>query len=45
LGLSEEEFWASTPRKIIALFSVHKKVQGEDSSEEQEAFIDQIPFL
>lgn len=46
MGLSEEEFWASTPRKIIALFNVYKKVRGiETAEEEQEVFIDQIPFL
>jgi hypothetical protein len=46
LRLSEEEFWASTPRKIIALFNVYKKVRGiETAEEEQEVFIDQIPFL
>jgi len=44
LGFDEEEFWASTPRKLIALFNVHKKVHGIET-ESEEVFADQIAFL
>ncbi|WDU84206.1 hypothetical protein [Caloramator sp. Dgby_cultured_2] len=44
--MSEEEFWRCTLRKLIALFEVHKQVQGiETKEEEQEVFADQIAFL
>lgn len=44
--MSEIEFWKCTPRKLMALYDVHKQVKGiETQEEEQEVFADQIAFL
>lgn len=47
LGKSEYWFWNCTPRKLTALWGVHKKYHGIESNGEQEEtqvrYIDQIP--
>ncbi|WP_278320359.1 hypothetical protein [Clostridium sp. USBA 49] len=44
--MSERVFWKCTPRKLMALFEVHKQVQGiETQEEEKEVYADQIAFL
>lgn len=47
--MSENEFWRCTPRKLIALYRVHKEVNGlqttEETTEEKEVYADQIAFL
>jgi hypothetical protein len=43
LGMSEREFWRCSPRKLIALFEVHKRVNGvKEEDKEQKVYIDQI---
>jgi hypothetical protein len=47
LKMSEKEFWRCTPRKLFALWNVHKKVNGLDTKttkkeENKEVFIDQL---
>lgn len=52
LGMSEDEFWRSTPRKVTALWDLHMDFKGiskagnKDSNEDNKvSFIDEIPFL
>ncbi len=40
--MSEEQFWRSTPKKLQALFTIYKRVNGIE--EEEEGFIDDIIF-
>jgi hypothetical protein len=44
LKMSEEEFWKCTPRKLFAIWEVHKKVNGIKSEKEEMAYIDEISF-
>jgi hypothetical protein len=41
--MTEEQFWKSTPKKLQALFSVYKAVNGVGSKDELEP-IDNILF-
>ncbi|WP_157029135.1 hypothetical protein [Clostridium saudiense] len=43
LGMSEEQFWISTPKKLTALFSIYKKVNGIEEKEEFD-YIDNVLF-
>lgn len=51
MGLTEEEFWRSTPRKINALYRIHRRFNGWDKGKEDEDegervyHIDEVPFL
>ncbi len=50
LNMSEKEFWECTPRKFLALLRVHKEFISSETDvtktiEEQEVYIDEIPFL
>lgn len=35
LGMSEEEFWRCTARKLFALWEIHVRVNGLDQQEEK----------
>lgn len=41
--MTEEQFWKSTPKKLQALFSVYKRVNGIESQKEFDC-IDDIIF-
>ncbi|WP_373899711.1 hypothetical protein ACER0A_004830 [Haloimpatiens sp. FM7315] len=41
MKMTEEQFWHSTPKKLQALFSVYKKVNGIADKEEFE-YIDNV---
>jgi len=41
--MTEEQFWRSTPKKLQALFTVYKRVNGIDE-EELFDYIDNIIF-
>lgn len=41
--MTEEQFWKSTPKKLQALFSVYKRVNGIEDKEELD-YIDNIMF-
>lgn len=41
--MTEEQFWKSTPKKLQALFSVYKRVNGIAEQEELD-YIDNIIF-
>lgn len=41
--MTEEQFWHSTPKKLQALFTVYKRVNGIEENEELD-FIDNIIF-
>lgn len=50
MGMSEEVFFKSTPRKITSLWKIHSRfngleVQDLDDESERTQFIDEIPFL
>lgn len=36
LGMSEEEFWRCTPRKLYAMLEVHFRLHSTDEQKEQE---------
>lgn len=44
--MSEAVFWRCTPRKLLALWDVHKKVNGLDkmsgNDQPEEVFIDEL---
>jgi hypothetical protein len=40
LGMTEEQFWNSTLKKLLALLKVHREFKG--TYEEDECFIDEI---
>jgi hypothetical protein len=44
LEMNERGFWRSTPRKLLALLNVHKRVHGLEKQEEkvQMGYIDQV---
>ncbi|WP_339273616.1 hypothetical protein MKY59_20990 [Paenibacillus sp. FSL W8-0426] len=47
LGMSEEEFWRCTARKLFALWEIHVRVNGLDQQEEKKpsappGYIDQF---
>ncbi|MFT5873895.1 MAG: hypothetical protein ACI8WT_002847 [Clostridium sp.] len=41
--MAEEQFWSSTPKKLTALFSVHKKVNGIEDRQDFD-YIDNVLF-
>lgn len=41
--MTEEQFWKSTPKKLQALFSVYKEVNGIEGKEELD-YIDNVIF-
>jgi hypothetical protein len=47
--MSEENFWRSTPRKVVTLWKLHSNFNGwevkKDNKQEKRLYIDQIPFL
>ncbi len=47
--MSEENFWRSTPRKVNALYKIHRRFNGwdkdEENNDEQIYSIDEVPFL
>lgn len=43
LKMSEEQFWASTPKKLQAMFNVYKTVNGIEDGEDLDT-IDNILF-
>lgn len=49
LNMSEEEFWRSTPKKVSALYKIHRHFnkwdEGEGQTDERVYTIDQLPFL
>lgn len=42
LGMSEEEFLKSTPRKLFKLADIHKKMNTPQEEKKEEYFIDNI---
>jgi len=42
--MREEQFWKCTPIKLNSLFTVHKKVEGIESENSENGFIDDILF-
>lgn len=52
LNMSEEAFWRSTPKKINALYRIHRHFNGWDQDKDEHGnddekvyTIDQVPFL
>jgi hypothetical protein len=48
LNMDERSFWRCTPRKLIALWDMHKLVNGLETEEEKQQKvvpIDQVGFL
>ena len=43
LGMTEDQFWNSTPKKLTGLFNVYKKVNGIADEQETE-YIDNVLF-
>jgi hypothetical protein len=43
LKMNEEQFWRSTPKKLQALFSIYKRVNGIEKEEELD-YIDNVIF-
>ncbi|WP_279284500.1 hypothetical protein [Clostridium sporogenes] len=43
MGMSEEQFWKSTPRKLTGLFKIYKKVNGIEDKQNFD-YIDNIIF-
>jgi hypothetical protein len=42
LGMSEEKFWRTTPRKLMALFNVHMEIQTGETAKEALTPIDYV---
>jgi len=42
--MEEEQFWKCTPLKLNTLFAVHKKVEGIESENNENGYIDDILF-
>lgn len=42
--MKEEQFWKCTALKLNTLFAVHKKVEGIDSENNENEYIDNILF-
>jgi hypothetical protein len=42
LGFNEDTFWRCSPRKLLALLEVHKRINGIEAEEEKAVFIDQV---
>ncbi|WP_139822814.1 hypothetical protein [Tuberibacillus sp. Marseille-P3662] len=42
LGMSDDEFWRSTPRKLYAMIQVHKQANGLEEEEDKVVPIDQV---
>ncbi|MED0676988.1 hypothetical protein ABEV55_12210 [Aneurinibacillus thermoaerophilus] len=44
LGMDEREFWRCTPRKLLALWGIYRRVHGLEKQEEkvQMGYIDQV---
>lgn len=40
--MREKEFYRATPRKLLALYKVHKEVNGIKSADEEIGYIDDI---
>ena len=48
--MSEESFWISTPKKVSALYKIHRRYnrldEDEEGNDEERVFnIDELPFL
>ena len=44
LGMTEDEFWVCTPKKLDALYQIYKQVNGIEDKESEAEYIDNILF-